>query len=66
VLYGMWEGYAVDAGEPLLEGSMLYLDDNTRFRWVLSLSVGWRGMGDTQQFYVSPKVWRIKGWDFFD
>jgi hypothetical protein len=65
VLYGLWEGYAQDLGDPLFDDELDYVDDNTRNHWVLSLSVGWRGVGKTQQFYFTPKVWRIRGWDFF-
>lgn len=65
-MYGIWEGWANDLGDSLLDGSHSFIDDDTRFHWVFSLSVGWRGVGaGTHQFYITPKVWRIKGWDFF-
>lgn len=64
-VYGLWEGYTADLDDPLLTGGVKYVDDDTRFHWVFSLSIGWRGAGDTQLFYVTPKVWRLKGWDFF-
>jgi hypothetical protein len=65
VVYGLWEGYAQDLRDPLLAGNISYLDDDTRPHWVLSLSIGWRGIGGTQQFYLTPKIWRLQGWDFF-
>ncbi|MEY4544483.1 MAG: hypothetical protein RL685_678 [Pseudomonadota bacterium] len=65
VLYGAWAGWAQDAGDALFDGNSDFLDDDTRFHWVFSLSVGWRGFGSTQQFYLTPKLWRIQGWDFF-
>jgi hypothetical protein len=65
MIYGLWEGWAQDLGDPLFDASYDFLDDDTRQHWVFSLSLGWRGMGKTQQFYLTPKVWRIQGWDFF-
>ena len=65
VLYGAWGGWAQDVGDPLFDGNEDFLDDDTQFHWVFSLSVGWRGLGSTQQFYLTPKIWRIQGWDFF-
>lgn len=65
LMYGLWEGWAQDLGSPLLDGSYDFVDDDTRYHWVLSLSIGWRGIGGTQQFYLTPKIWTIKGWDFF-
>lgn len=64
-LYGLWAGWAQDLSSPLLDGSYDFFDDDTRYHWVLSLTVGWRGIGRTQQFYVTPKIWSLKGWDFF-
>jgi hypothetical protein len=64
-LYGLWEGWAQDLGDPLFDANYDFLDDDTSLHWVLTLSVGWRGSGRTQQFYLTPKVWRIQGWDFF-
>jgi hypothetical protein len=65
VLYGLWEGIAQDLGDPLLQEDYDFLDDDTRLHWLLTLSIGWRGTGGTQQFYFTPKIWRIQGWDFF-
>ncbi len=65
LLYGLWEGWAQDLDAPLLSNSFEFVDDDTRFHWVFSLTIGWRGIGRTQQFYITPKIWRIKGWDFF-
>lgn len=65
LLYGAWEGWTQDVGDALFEENYDFLDDSSRFHWVFSLSVGWRGFGSTQQFYLTPKIWRIQGWDFF-
>ena len=65
VMYGLWEGWAQDLGSPLLDGSYDFVDDDTRYHWVFTLSIGWRGMSGTQQFYITPKIWTLKGWDFF-
>ena len=63
-LYGIWEGYAQDLGDPFLDSDLDYIDDE-RLHWILSVSIGWRGVGKAQHFYVSPKIWRLQGWDFF-
>lgn len=65
IMYGLWEGWANDLHGSLFDDNMDFLDDDTRFHWVFSLSVGWRGMSGTQQFYLTPKIWRLQGWDFF-
>jgi hypothetical protein len=31
---------------------------------VLSIAIGWRGIGGTQSFYLTPKLWRMHGWGF--
>jgi hypothetical protein len=65
-LYGLWLGWAQDLASPIpLVGGFEFVDDDTRYHWVLSLCIGWRGIGGTQQFYATPKIWSIKGWDFF-
>jgi hypothetical protein len=65
VVYGLWEAYAQDLGDPLFDANYNYLDDDEGPHWILSLSIGWRGIGGTQQFYFTPKIWRFQGWDFF-
>jgi hypothetical protein len=65
VVYGLWGGYAEDLGDAFFDGELDYLNDETQNHWILSLSIGWRGIGKTQQFYFTPKVWRMRGWDFF-
>ncbi len=57
VLYGLWEGVALSMSESLYDADTL--------QWAVSLTIGWRGAGSTHQFYLTPKVWRIQGWDFF-
>ena len=65
ILYGLWGGFAEDLGDAFFDDELDYLNDSTRDHWILSLSIGWRGIGKTQQFYLTPKVWRMRGWDFF-
>lgn len=57
VVYGLWEGLGKS-----VHGTIY--DDDT-LHWAVSLSIGWRGIGSTHQFYLTPKLWRIQGWDFF-
>ena len=65
VVYGLWEGLAETLDTSPFDLDSGYLDDDSRFQWLLSLSIGWRGIGRTQQFYLTPKVWYFQGWDLF-
>ncbi|HWO11605.1 MAG TPA: hypothetical protein VNN80_19055 [Polyangiaceae bacterium] len=56
-MYGLWEAYADGLDDSLYSGSPLI--------WAASVAVGWRGFGSVQQFYVAPKLWYIRGFDFF-
>lgn len=64
-LYGLWAAYAQDLGDPLFDSELDFVDDDVGYQWVLSLSIGWRGIGGTQQFYLAPKLYRYQGFDFF-
>jgi hypothetical protein len=58
VAYGIWEGLPIS-----LDGQLF---DDDSLQWVFSIAIGWRGIGGTQQFYVAPKIWRMRGFDFFN
>ncbi|MEY2937227.1 MAG: hypothetical protein RL033_7976 [Pseudomonadota bacterium] len=54
VAYGAWEGVGVS-----LDGDLFESDER---QWVVSLAIGWRAVGGTHQFYLTPKLWRMNGW----
>jgi len=57
--YGVWEGVPI----PLKEGVDAFGGDNVagagERSWMLTLTLGWRGFGSTQQIYFTPKLWRF-------
>ena len=57
VMYGLWEGLPMG-----LDGRLF---DDSSLQWVFSIAIGWRGVGRMQQFYITPKLWRLRGLDFF-
>jgi hypothetical protein len=59
--YGLWDGLLGSVSGDNL--TSLYDDEG--LHWAVSLTAGWRGVGSRQEFYFTPKVWRIRGWDFF-
>ena len=61
LMYGAWEGLGLSMSgrEPT------DIIDDAGLHWVFSVSVGWRGIGFDHQFYFTPKIWRIRGWDAF-
>ena len=62
VMYGLWEalGQSLDGNHS--DGGGLF--DSSELRWVLSIAIGWRGLGSRQSFYLTPKLWRMHGWQF--
>jgi hypothetical protein len=58
VVYGLWEGLPLS-----IDGDFLGSDE---LQWVFSFAFGWRGIGGTHQFYLTPKLWRMHGVDLFD
>jgi hypothetical protein len=62
VMYGLWEALGQSlSGNASLGGGLF---DSTELQWVLSIAIGWRGVGGTQSFYITPKLWRMHGWEF--
>jgi hypothetical protein len=55
VAYGIWEGVPAS-----IDGDLF---NDARLQWVFSIALGWRGIGGTQQFYIAPKIWRMRGFD---
>ncbi|HEU4580997.1 MAG TPA: hypothetical protein VFS67_22215 [Polyangiaceae bacterium] len=63
VMYGLWEGLGQSlSGVSNSVGGGLF--DSTELQWVFSIAIGWRGVGSTQTFYLTPKLWRMHGWQF--
>ena len=62
VMYGLWEALggslSADSEDEGLLGS-------TDLQWVFSVAIGWRGLGGTQSFYLTPKLWRMHGLGLF-
>jgi hypothetical protein len=58
-VYGLWEA------APMALGDRRIFSSGDQLLWAVSLSIGWRGFGSTHQIYLSPKLWRMRGWDFF-
>ena len=60
VMYGLWEalGHSLSGNDSLSGG----LFDSSELQWVFSIAIGWRGVGATQTFYITPKLWRMHGW----
>jgi hypothetical protein len=56
VVYGVWEGLPQSLDGELFADSAL--------QWVFTITIGWHGVGGTQQFYITPKMWRMHGYDF--
>jgi hypothetical protein len=56
-MYGLWEAYADGLDHSLYSGEQLI--------WAASVAIGWRGFGSLQQFYLAPKLWYIRSFDFF-
>lgn len=54
VVYGAWEGVGVS-----LDSDVFNTDER---QWVVSLALGWRAVGSTHQFYLTPKLFRMNGW----
>jgi hypothetical protein len=63
VMYGLWEalGQSLSGVSNSVGGGLF---DSTELQWVFSIAIGWRGIGSTQSFYVTPKLWRMHGWQF--
>lgn len=56
VMYGIWEGLPVS-----LDGELF---DESTLQWVFSITIGWRAVGAMRQFYITPKLWRMRSIDF--
>ena len=63
VMYGLWEalGQSLSGQDDSLGGGLF---DSSELQWVFSIAIGWRGVGSTQSFYLTPKLWRMHGWQF--
>jgi hypothetical protein len=62
VMYGLWEALGQSlSGNGSLGGGLF---DSSELQWVFSVAIGWRGVGGTQSFYITPKLWRMHGWQF--
>lgn len=55
-VYGVWGGYAQSVS-PNFDA----LFGEETLQWVISFSAGWRGVGANHQLYITPKIWRIRG-----
>jgi hypothetical protein len=62
VMYGLWEALGQSLSRNDSIGGGLF--DSTELQWVFSIAIGWRGLGGTQTFYITPKLWRMHGWQF--
>jgi hypothetical protein len=56
-MYGMWEGFPL----PILPDEV---SGYSHQAWIITLAFGYRMFGSSGQFYVTPKLWRFKTFDF--
>ena len=43
-------------------GFLVTATRDSQRQWVVTIAIGWRGIGSMQQFYLTPKLFRMNGW----